>query len=147
MSAPGEASSAALHRFSLEVYWEDTDAAGIVYYANYLRFIERARSDLVRQAGIDQNELRTEFGLFFAVKRCDIDYRAPARLGDRLSVATRIDKVGGASVEMTQDVERAGEILVSSRVRLACMTSEGRLSRIPADCRAALARARGGNGV
>lgn len=132
------------HRFELEVYWEDTDAAGIVYYANYLKFIERARSDLVRRAGMDQNRLRDEFGLFFAVKRCDIDYLAPARLGDRISVHTWIDKVGGASVEMRQDVEREGVKLVSSRVRLACMTSEGTPKRIPADYRAALARAGGG---
>ena len=121
------------HRFPLRVYWEDTDAAGIVYYANYLRFIERARSDLVRLAGIDQAALLAGDGLAFQVRRCEVDYLAPARLDDELCVETRLHRLAGARMEMEQNVLRDGAPLVRARVTLACVGANGRPRRIPPD--------------
>jgi len=132
------AASAGGHRFRLRVYWEDTDAAGIVYYANYLRFIERARSDFVRRAGIDQWALLTAEGLSFQVRRCEIDYRKPARLDDELEVETTIQRLGGASLEMAQVVRGAGRELVRALVRLACVDGGGQPRRIPGPVRQAL---------
>ncbi|MEE1554779.1 MAG: YbgC/FadM family acyl-CoA thioesterase, partial [Alphaproteobacteria bacterium] len=80
------------HRFMARIYWEDTDAAGIVYYANYLRFLERARSDLVRWAGIDQAALLDNEGVLFPVRHCEINYLRPARLDDEIEVRTSIRK-------------------------------------------------------
>lgn len=130
---------ARLHRFDLRVYWEDTDAGGIVYYANYLKFIERARSELVGRAGVDQAALWADPGVMFAVRRCAVDYLAPARLGDALTVRTRLGKIGGASVEMEQTVLRADVALVRAMVKLGCVGRDGRPARMPAVVRSALA--------
>ena len=127
------------HRFDLRVYWEDTDAGGIVYYANYLKFIERARSELVGRAGVDQTALWADDGVMFAVRRCEVDYLAPARLGDALVVETRLDRLGGASVEMQQTVTRAGDALVRALVKLGCVGRDGRPARMPTTVRQALA--------
>lgn len=121
------------HRFPLRVYWEDTDAAGIVYYANYLRFIERARSDMVRGAGVDQAALLAEDGLAFQVRRCEVDYLAPARLDDDLTVETRLHLCAGARMEMTQTVLRDALALVRAKITLACVGANGRPRRIPGD--------------
>lgn len=123
------------HRRRLRVHWEDTDAAGIVYYANYLRFIERARSDMVREAGLDQTRLLSESGLIFAVRRCEIDYRAPARLDDELEIETVVEALGAATVDLRQTVRRDGEEIVRARVRLACMSRDGRPRRLPREAR------------
>ncbi len=130
---------ASAHRFGLRVYWEDTDAAGIVYYADYLRFIERARSDLVRRAGIDQAALLAEAGIAFQVRRCVVDYLAPARLDDELVVETRLHRLAGARMEMTQTVTRDGDDLVRCEVSLACVGPGARPRRIPGEVRRALA--------
>lgn len=127
--------------FPVTVYWEDTDAAGIVYYANYLKFMERARSELVAAAGIDQTALLEADGIVFPVRRCCIDYLQPARLGDSLSVTTRVDRVGGASIDMRQIVSRAGQTLAEAEIRLACIGRDGRPKRIPPEVRQALASA------
>ena len=140
MARAGEARSE--HRFSLTVYWEDTDAAGIVYYANYLKFIERARSDLVTRAGIDQADLLAREGIVFPVRRCCIDYLEPARLGDALTVTTALKRVGGASLDMQQTVARGEREIARADVRLACIGRDGRPTRIPSAVRAALQHAR-----
>ena len=127
-----------IHRFPVRVYWEDTDAAGIVYYANYLRFLERARSDLVRGAGINQAALLAGEGVVFPVRRCEIDYLQPARLDDEIQVRTSIQKLGGASMEMDQNIHRGEEALVRAKVRLACIGPTGRPRRLPPAVRAAL---------
>jgi acyl-CoA thioester hydrolase len=134
------------HRFRLRVYWEDTDAAGIVYYANYLRFIERARSELVREAGIDQRALQAGPGLSFQVRRCEVDYLAPARLDDVIEVETAVDSLGGASIDMLQTVRREGAELVRARVRVACVDRDGRPRRLPAPVRQAMAEFVAGKG-
>ncbi len=126
------------HRFPVRVFWEDTDAAGIVYYANYLRFLERGRSDLVRGAGIGQAALLDRDGVMFPVRRCEIDYLQPARLDDEIEVRTRINKIGGASMDMDQDIHRGEEALVRAKIRLACVGRDGKPRRLPANVRAAL---------
>ena len=119
------------HRHDVKVYWEDTDAGGIVYYANYLKFIERARSEMVQELGIDQTDLLDREEIMFAVKRCILDYHFPARLGDELYVETTIGKLGGASMELQQLVKRDEELLVAADVRLACIDLGGRPRRLP----------------
>ena len=126
------------HRFPVRIYWEDTDAAGIVYYANYLRFLERARSDLVRGAGVNQAALLAGDGVVFPVRRCEIDYLQPARLDDEIQVRTQIKNLGGASMDMTQDIHRGEEPLVRAKVRLACIGPNGRPRRLPLAVRAVL---------
>jgi len=123
------------HSFSLRVYYEDTDLAGIVYYANYLKFIERARSEWVRSLGIDQTQLKTDQGIVFAVRRIEADYLRPARFDDELTVVTRMHGASGARIVLEQDVLRAGERLFSAVVTLVCLTDTGQPARIPADIR------------
>ncbi len=132
------------HHFPLRVYYEDTDLAGIVYYANYLKFIERGRSEYVRALGIDQVELKEGRGLVFAVRRVEADYLSPARFDDRLEVLTAIGQIGGARLVMAQRVMRGEEILFTAQVTLVLMSLEGRPVRIPADIRARLEEAGGG---
>ena len=121
-------------KHNLKVYYEDTDMAGIVYYANYLKFAERGRSDAVRDMGIDQNQMKTE-GLVFAVKSVQADYHVPARFGDELLVETETSKIGGASLEMTQRVLRADTLIFTGVFRVACMALSGKATRFPADIR------------
>ncbi|MGF1659928.1 MAG: tol-pal system-associated acyl-CoA thioesterase [Rubrimonas sp.] len=129
----------AAHRLDLRVYYEDTDLAGIVYYANYLKFLERGRTEALRAVGVDQSAMKAG-GLVFAVTRVEIDYRRSARFDDLLTVETALSRLGGASVEMVQRVLRGDETLAPARVRVACMTPEGRPARMPDPVRAALAR-------
>ncbi|MDA0229690.1 MAG: tol-pal system-associated acyl-CoA thioesterase [Proteobacteria bacterium] len=124
--------------FSLRVYYEDTDAAGIVYYANYLKFIERARTEMMRAAGIDHSGMREADGVLFVVRRCTLDYRRPARLDDLLEIHTRIVALKGASLEAEQSVLRDGETLVHANLRLACIKETGAPARFPPDLRSAL---------
>lgn len=131
------------HFFPIRVYYEDTDLAGIVYYANYLRFIERARSEWVRALGIDQGRLRAERGIVFAVRRIEADYLRPARFDDALTVATRLTKASGARIGLRQEVLRAGEVLFAALVTLVCLTDQATAARIPADIRARLGAAAG----
>ena len=123
------------HEYGLRVFWEDTDAAGIVYYANYLKFCERARSEMVRAAGLDQRRLLDDDGIVFAVRRCEIDYLGAAKLDDELNVITRVLKVGGASVQLQQTVRRGQEDLVRASLRLGCVDRAGRAARMPARAR------------
>jgi len=95
------------HMFSCRVYYEDTDAGGIVYYANYLRFAERARSELLRDMGTDNTRLMRDHGVMFAVRECTVRYREPARLDDALQIHTRIARIGGASFSAIQRIERS----------------------------------------
>ncbi len=123
------------HRHPVRVYYEDTDLAGIVYYANYLKFLERGRTEALRGAGIDQGWLREERGIVFAVRRVAIEYLRPARLDDLLTVTTAVARVRGASVEMRQAVWLGDVSLATAEVTVAAMTLDGRPARIPADLR------------
>jgi acyl-CoA thioester hydrolase len=128
------------HRYPVRVQWEDTDAAGIVYYANYLRFIERARSDLLLQHGIDQRGIMaSDDGVAFAVRSCSTEYLQPARLHEELTVTTGLVELRGASVTLAQDVWRGDDLLVRAEVRLACIDKSGRARRVPPAVAAILA--------
>jgi acyl-CoA thioester hydrolase len=121
------------HHFALTVYFEDTDAYGVVYYANYLRFMERARSDMIRAAGVDQvAELRAS-GSAYVVVEVNIRYRRPARLGDELLVISTVDRVLASSVHIQQRVMRGAELLTDARVTAAFLDGEGRPRRQPKD--------------
>jgi acyl-CoA thioester hydrolase len=127
------------HILPLRVYWEDTDASGIVYYANYLRFVERARSDLLRLAGINQQSMLLAEGLALAVRSCHIDYFRPARLDDEIEVHSTLLALKGASMSTRQSVFRGPEELVRAEVRIACIDAHGRPRRLPGSIRHALA--------
>ncbi len=127
------------HRFPCRVYYEDTDLAGIVYYANYLKFIERGRSEWVRALGIDQIVLRRDLGIVFAVRHLAADYLKPARFGDDLMVTTQALAVTGARIELEQEVWREEERLFRAAVTLVCLGPAGQAGRIPPDLRARLA--------
>ncbi|MBK0399345.1 tol-pal system-associated acyl-CoA thioesterase [Limibaculum sp. M0105] len=127
------------HSMTVRVYYEDTDLAGVVYYANYLRFIERGRTEALRAAGVDQGRLKAEDGAVFVVRRIEADYLAPAKFDDMLAVATRVEAMTGATVTMAQEVARDGVILFRARVVIACMGTDGRPRRLPGVVREALA--------
>ena len=128
------------HRFSVRVYYEDTDLAGIVYYANYLKFIERARSEWVREIGVDQVALKAEQGIVFAVRRVEADYLAPAKFDDMLDVETTVQDITVARITLTQDVSRGDVTLFKSVVTLVCLGADGRPQRLPADIRQLMQR-------
>ena len=119
------------HRFALRVYFEDTDVAGIVYYANYLRFMERARSDMLRAVGIDQRSVMERGEVVYAVADLTIRYRGSAKLDDDLVVVSEVRQVRAAAVVIQQRVMRGAEILTDATVTAAFITSEGRPKRQP----------------
>ena len=119
------------HRFALTVYFEDTDAYGIVYYANYLKFMERARSDFLRAVGVDQNGELARSGSAYAVIEVDIRYKKPGRLGDDLLVVSTIEQVRASSVLIHQRVMRGEEQLTDARVTAAFLNGDGRPRRQP----------------
>ncbi|NSY39450.1 tol-pal system-associated acyl-CoA thioesterase [Leisingera sp. ANG59] len=123
------------HQFPVRVYYEDTDMGGIVYHANYLRFIERARSDWVRGIGVDQNAMR-EGGLIYVVRRIEADYLAPARFDEELLVTTSMHSVTPARMTLNQEVTRDGQPLFRARVTIVCISTGGKPARLPAEIRA-----------
>ncbi|WP_281289552.1 tol-pal system-associated acyl-CoA thioesterase [Puniceibacterium confluentis] len=123
------------HIFPIRVYYEDTDMAGIVYYANYLRYIERARSDWVRTLGIDQNRMRERDGVVFAVRRVEADYLMPAKFDDELEVRTVTRAVTGARLVMGQEVWRGATRLFQAEVTIVCLGESGHPARLPANIR------------
>lgn len=126
------------HSMPLRVYYEDTDAAGIVYYANYLKFAERGRTEMMRELGFAHSRIAAETGLVFTVRRCSADYRAAARLDDMLTVETRIQEIGAATLTLDQQIRRDGETIVALDVLVACVGRDGRPRRVPPGLRAAL---------
>ncbi|MDB4052567.1 tol-pal system-associated acyl-CoA thioesterase [Octadecabacter sp.] len=120
------------HRLPLRIYYEDTDLAGIVYYANYLKFIERGRSEWVREMGVDQAAMKTDDGVVFAVRRVEADYIAPAKYDDEVVVTTNVDTVTGARLIVKQTVERDGQVLFSALVTIVAINEAGALARLPA---------------
>lgn len=131
------------HTLAVRVYYEDTDAGGVVYHATYLRFMERGRTEYVRERGIVQSDLRDEAGepLFFVVRHLDIEFMRPGRLDDLLRVETRVSKRSGASVTMTQHIMRGAEVLAKATVTVV-LVGGGRAKRIPADLAAKLGHPR-----
>ena len=123
-----------IHRKEIRVYYEDTDMAGIVYYANYLRYIERARSDWVREVGIDQLAMKAA-GVVFAVRRVEADYISPARFDDMLEVRTTLDSLSAAKMVMGQEIWRGADLVFTSKVLIVCIGAAGKPVRLPAECR------------
>lgn len=119
------------HHFALTVYFEDTDTAGIVYYANYLKYMERARSDMIRAAGVDQVGELNRSGSAYAVAEVTIKYLGPARLGDDLVVVSTVEAVRGVSVLIQQRVMRGAELLTDASVTAAFLSADGRPQRQP----------------
>jgi len=132
MASSGTFRADGTHELPLRVYYEDTDAAGIVYYANYLKFAERGRTEMMRAFGVEHQEYLGRHGVAFAVRHCVADYRRPARLDDAITVTTRLTALGGATMEVEQAVERDGVVLVALGLKLACITTDGRPARVPA---------------
>ena len=131
------------HSLILRVYYEDTDLAGIVYYANYLKFIERGRSEWLRELGVDQVAMKDEAGLVFAVRRVEADYLRPARFDDLLQVVTGLQAASAARIVLDQAVRRGDETLFAARVTIACLDARGRPARLPPALVAALRQADG----
>jgi acyl-CoA thioester hydrolase len=125
----------------IRVYYEDTDAGGIVFYANYLKFFERARTEWLRACGVDQRKLAEETGALFVVRSTALDYRAPARLDDMLRIVSRIDRLGRASVDFAQEAWRDDTLLATGSIRVGCVDSKAmRPAAIPPPVLAALRR-------
>ena len=132
------------HTLPIRVYYEDTDAAGIVYHARYLAFAERARTEAMRDGGAAHDELATQHGLFFVVRRAEMDYLRPARLDELLLVTTRVTVLGGASLSVRQEFAVGDRAVAVLHMELACVRqADGRPARIPERWRAAL----GGEGA
>jgi acyl-CoA thioester hydrolase len=118
------------HSFIVKVYYEDTDAAGVVYYANYLRFLERARTEYLEELGAKVAQLHSE-GILLVVTHVDIHYRRPGKLGDSLEVRTEIEEVKAVRVTLRQDIYRGDTLLTEAHVTIACVDPEGKPQRLP----------------
>ena len=121
---------------TIRIYWEDTDAGGIVYHASHVRFFERGRTEYLRALDLSQSEMQSHRGIVFAVRRMEIDYLRPAKLDDLLSLTTRTRMVGGARVVMEQELKRDGEAIATALVTVVCIGADGRPHRVPSDLRA-----------
>ncbi len=120
-------------RFPVRVYYEDTDAAGVVYYANYLKFMERARTEWLSALGFELAAIERDLGIVFVVHRIEVDFHAPAQLSDRLDVSMTLTDLGRVRMQADQDIRRGNEILTRAHVALACINaSTRRPARIPA---------------
>ena len=126
------------HETAVRVYYEDTDMGGIVYYANYLKYIERGRSELVELLGMNQMEMRDKEGVVFVVTRVVVDYLAPARLDDRLTVHTAHRAQSAVRWVFDQEVRRGNDVLFRAEVTAVCMTLDGRPTRLPKSLRGAV---------
>ncbi len=124
-----------MHRFKIKIYYEDTDAGGVVYYANYLRYMERARTEFLLEKGIDVAEYHNK-GYLFAVVHVDIGYKKPARLGEIIEVATEVIEISHATITLRQYVLREDTPLVEAMVKLACINKDGRPQRLPEEFKA-----------
>lgn len=127
-------------KLGVRVYYEDTDSGGVVYYANYLKYLERARTELLRDLGFEQRQLAEDAGLAFAVRSVSAEYLRSAKLDDRLDIHTGIEDLGRAQVTFAQSVMRGDETLLTAKVRVACLDlSRGKAAAMPPDLHAKLA--------
>ncbi|WP_438970565.1 tol-pal system-associated acyl-CoA thioesterase [Methylophaga sp.] len=108
----------------IRVYYEDTDSGGVVYHSNYLNFMERARTEWLRALGFEQDTIRSEYQLLFAVHSMQVTYKLPARFNDALLIRSRLDKASGASMQFEQNIYRGEELLCEASVRIACLDAE-----------------------
>jgi acyl-CoA thioester hydrolase len=132
----------AAFRFAIRIYWEDTDAGGVVFYANYLKFFERARTEWLRAAGVQQQALRDETGAMFVVAEVQTRYLAPARLDDEIAVTVAVSELGAASMVLEQQAWRGDTLLATGSIRIGCVDGVTlRPRRIPAQVVTAVDRA------
>ena len=120
--------------YPFKIYYEDTDLAGIVYYANYFKFIERARTEMLNDANVNQNEM-LKSGYYFVVKNLQANYLKPAYFEDSLNVVTEIEKINNASINLIQTIVRSNDSLFIASVRLALLNKFGKVARLPANIR------------
>jgi acyl-CoA thioester hydrolase len=120
-----------IHTFPIRVYYEDTDAAGIVYYANYLKFAERARTEALRLSGINQSDLLREQKIGFVVRKCNVDFLKPAMLDDLLTIETKLNDISKVSLSMRQSIFRDKETLVIMEIKLAVVGENMKLAKMP----------------
>ncbi len=119
------------HHFFVRVYFEDTDSGEIVYYANYLKFAERSRTEMLREIGFGHKTLKENYGIGFVVSSCDVEFLKPAKLDDLLEIETEILMVRGASIKMRQKIKKDKKEIVIIDVKLACVGSNGSVKRLP----------------
>ena len=119
------------HTFPIRIYYEDTDAGGIVYHANYLKFAERARTELLRNLGYDHHKVMAEYNLILVVRHIEIDYLAPSRLDDLLEVRTEGTSIGNTSIGLKQSVYRGDKLLADLKVTVVAITPDGKALRLP----------------
>ena len=117
--------------FPIRIYYEDTDAGGIVYHANYLKFAERARTELLRHLGYDHKKVMDEYGLILVVRHVEIDFRASAKLDDLLEVRTESSSIGNTSIGLKQEVYRGDKLLADLKVTVVAISKEGKAMRLP----------------
>tara|TARA_B100001540_G_C15622933_1_gene558463 strand:- start:271 stop:669 length:399 start_codon:yes stop_codon:yes gene_type:complete len=117
--------------FEVKVYYEDTDSGGVVYYANYLKFLERARSEMISSIGLNNTKLLNEHGVLVIVKSCNIDYKKPARLEDVLKISSKIISSTRTSFAMKQIISKQSDIISEAEVKLVCIDSKGKPVQIP----------------
>ena len=120
-----------MNTFNCRVYYEDTDAAGIVYYANYLKFIERARTESLRNSGVSQSFIQKKYGLVFVVKKIIAEYCMPAKLDDLLKISTVSCKIGKVSFQVEQEIFVEEKMIFKAEVKLGAIDPQGRLKQIP----------------
>ena len=130
--------SALAHSFPLRVFYEDTDAGGMVYHANYLKFAERGRTEMLRSLGFGHRALGREAGIGFTVRRCSVEFLLPARLEDALTVDTTLTGIGAATLTVNQRIRRDGELLADLDILVACVGRDGRPRRLPSALRVVL---------
>ena len=118
-------------KYEIKIYYEDTDAGGVVYYANYLKFLERARSEAIYEMGFSNTELKKEFGVLIIVKSCKIDYKKPAIFEDKLSIISTFKKITKTSFIMEQNINRDKELIASADIHLVSVNLDGRPTKIP----------------
>ena len=120
-----------IYEYKFKIYYEDTDSGGVVYYANYLKFLERARSEIIKSLGFSNTNLREKFNLFFIVKYCNINYKKPAKLEDELIVFTSVVSLSKTSLVMKQDVKRHDDLVAEAEVCLVAVNMKGKPTKIP----------------
>ena len=117
--------------YTVKVYYEDTDAEGVVYYANYLKFLERARTEMINSIGLSNNKLFAEWKTLIIVKSCNIDYLSPARLEDRLQIFSSIESFNKASFVMNQNIKKDDNLIVKAKLKLVTVNQKGKPIKIP----------------
>ena len=122
-------------KYKVKVFYEDTDAGGVVYYANYLKFFERARTEVITEIGWSNKKLLDKFGVLIIVKSCNIDYKKPAKLEDQLEIKSIISSISNTSFKMTQKAFKDDELMTSSEIHLVVVDKNGKPTRIPDELR------------